>query len=177
VSEANVREALVDDARAIAKVHTRTWQLAYDHVFPTERLAGIVEERRAEQWHEIIREPEARSHTLVATEVEGEKVVGFASCGPSRDPSADAETVGELYAVYVLPEVWGRGFGRALMQEVLDRLRGDGFLEAMLWVIEDNPRTRRYYERAGWQFDGGVKDEAVLDIHVRQVRYRIDLDG
>jgi GNAT superfamily N-acetyltransferase len=168
-----VRDADVDDARGIARVHTRTWQLAYDHVFPTERLAGIVEERRAEQWHEAIREPEARSHTLVAAEVD--RVVGFASFGPSREPVV-GETTAELYAIYVLPEAWGRGIGRALMAEVLERLRHEGFTEAILWVIEDNPRTRRYYERAGWHADGGVKDEAVLDIQVRQVRYRIQLE-
>jgi hypothetical protein len=59
------------------------------------------------------------------------------------------------------------------MSEVLARLRQDGFREAILWVIEDNPRTRRYYELAGWKLDGGTKEEAVLDVPVRQVRYRI----
>jgi RimJ/RimL family protein N-acetyltransferase len=61
------------------------------------------------------------------------------------------------------------------MAEVLTRLRGDGFREAILWVIEDNPRSRRYYERAGWHFDGGAKEETILDVAVVQVRYRIAL--
>ena len=168
-----VREAALADARGIARVSARTWQIAYEHVFPTERLAGIVEERRAEQWSDTIREAAPRSHTLVVHDDEG--VAGFASCGPALDPEADAESIGELYAVYVLPESWGQGIGQALMAEILRRLRDDGFQEAVLWVIEDNPRTRRYYERAGWHLDGGVKDQPVLDIHVRQVRYRIAL--
>lgn len=171
-----VRDATVDDAGGIAHVHTRTWQIAYDHVFPTARLAGIVEEHRAERWREILaRPPEARTHTLV---VEGEDgVVGFAHVGPTRDPEGSQELVGELYAIYVLPEAWGGGIGRALMGEVLERLRGDGYREAILWVIEDNPRTRRYYELAGWQLDGGTKEESVLDVPVPQVRYRVVLDA
>ena len=168
-----VRDATVDDASGIAHVHTRTWQIAYDHVFPTNRLAGIVEEHRAEQRREWLADPQRRSHTVVVDE--DDAVVGFADFGPSQDPEAYPEHVAELYAIYVLPEAWGRGIGRALMAEVLTRLRSEGYSEAILWVIEDNPRTRRYYELAGWQFDGGEKEDAVLDIPVRQVRYRIGL--
>jgi ribosomal protein S18 acetylase RimI-like enzyme len=174
MSEHTVRDATVDDAPGIARVHTRTWQIAYDHVFPTHRLAGIVEEHRAEQWRVMLAKPESRVHTVVVDDEDA--VAGFANFGPTQDPEASPEHVAELYAVYVLPEAWGRGIGRALMGEVLARLRADGYREAILWVIEDNPRTRRYYERAGWEFDGGEKEEAVLDIPVRQVRYRIALE-
>jgi GNAT superfamily N-acetyltransferase len=169
-----VREATAEDAAALALVPTRTWQRAYEHVFPTERLAGLVEEHRAEQWRTWLAQSQPRRHTLVAEE-DG-RVVGFADLGPSRDPGSSPQTTGELYAIYVLPDAWGQGVGRALMAQVLERLRADGYHEAILWVIEDNPRTRRYYERAGWRFDGGTKEEAVLDIPVRQVRYRISLE-
>lgn len=47
----------MDDAPGIARVHTRTWQKAYDHIFPTARLAGLVEEHRAEQWREWLSDP------------------------------------------------------------------------------------------------------------------------
>jgi len=77
--------------------------------------------------------------------------------------------------IYVAPDAWGAGAGQALMGEVLQRLREDGFSEAILWVLEDNPRTRRFYELAGWQPDGGVKEEEWLGTLVREVRYRISL--
>jgi ribosomal protein S18 acetylase RimI-like enzyme len=173
VSELRVRDARRGDARAIAHVHTRTWQEAYAHVFPAERLAGLVEEHRAEQWRGWIESPRPRTETIVAEE--GGEVVGFAHVGPARDPEALPELEGELYAIYVLPEAWGRGVGRALMRELLERLRRLGFREAVLWVLEDNPRTRRYYELAGWRFDGGVMEEPILDVVARQVRYRIAL--
>lgn len=168
-----VRDATVEDAAGIARVHTRTWQRAYDHVFPTHRLAGLVEEHRAEQWREWLSSPRPRRHVLVA-DMDGD-IVGFASVGPSEDPEANPDVVGELYAIYVLPEAWGRGLGRALMTELLARMRGEGFREAILWVLEDNPRTRRYYERAGWYHDGGEKQQTLLDIEVPLVRYRISL--
>ena len=175
MTSVRVREAAVEDASAIARVHTRTWQRAYQHVFPTDRLAGLVEEHRAEQWRDWLSNPVERRHVLVGEL--GDEVAGFASVGPSEDPEANPALVGELYAIYVLPEVWGRGVGRALMEELLARLRGEGFREAVLWVLEDNPRTRRYYELAGWYHDGGTRQQALLDIPVLLVRYRIPLQG
>ena len=70
----------------------------------------------------------------------------------------------------------GRGIGHALMAETLSRLRADGFSEAILWVLEDNPRTHRFYELAGWRADGASKDEEWLDRTVREIRYRISFD-
>ena len=97
--------------------------------------------------------------------------VGFAHLGASRENANE----GELYAIYVVPGAWGRGAGRALMEETLARLRTDGFQEAVLWVLEDNPRTRRFYELAGWRTDGGSKNEEWLGTRVDEVRYRISL--
>lgn len=168
-----VRTATPEDAEAIARIQIRTWQVAYAHLFPADGLARLPmrEERRARSWRERIEAREARTDTVVAGK--GERILGFASFGQGQED----DTIGELYAIYVLPEAWGGGIGRRLMVEVLERLGQGGFTEAILWVLEDNPRTRRYYELAGWHVDGGVKDETILDTLVREVRYRIALDG
>lgn len=97
-------------------------------------------------------------------------VVGFASCGESRDAPGE----GELYAIYALPEAWGSGAGPALMTAALAALR-TGFETASLWVLEDNPRARRFYEREGWTRDGGRREEEFLGVQVAEVRYRISL--
>ncbi len=102
-------------------------------------------------------------------------MVGFAMGGSARDSTEGPDVVGELYAIYVLPASSGNGIGRALMDESLDRLRVEGFTEAILWVLEDNPRTRRFYELAGWQLEDAVKDEELLGTLVRELRYRIAL--
>jgi ribosomal protein S18 acetylase RimI-like enzyme len=143
-------------------------------VFPSEELDGLAsrEADRERHWRGIVESPSARSHTLVAERAD--EVVGFASLGPARDD--DPDVVGELYAIYVLPEAWGQGVGQALMTEVLGRLREERFHEALLWVLEDNPRTRRYYELAGWRVDGEAKDDMFLDTSVREMRYRISLE-
>ena len=82
--------------------------------------------------------------------------------------------MGELFAIYVDPEAWGRGAGRALMDTALASLR-EHFDEAVLWVLEDNPRTRRFYELAGWVHDGGRDTFSRWDVDAPVVRYRIAL--
>jgi GNAT superfamily N-acetyltransferase len=162
-----VRDARAEDAAAIARVHTRSWQVAYAHAFPAEALAGISVERRTEWWTQWLPAASPRAAILVA-EVDGE-VRGFASVGAARE---NGERLGELYAIYVDPDHWGAGLGRALISEAEERLRGAGFAEAILWVLEDNPRTRRFYEAAGWTHDGGSKRDTHLGTEVSEVRYR-----
>jgi ribosomal protein S18 acetylase RimI-like enzyme len=168
--DVSVRDAVPEDAFGIAAVQNRTWQHAYAHVFPAEQLASLRDDRRGEWWQRLLAEKPVGTHTVVVDGDDG--VLGFASFGQAL---ADPSPVGELYSIYVLPEASGRGIGRALMAEAVRRLREGGFAEAILWVLEDNSRTRRFYEAAGWRADGGVKDETLLDTAVREIRYRIAL--
>jgi GNAT superfamily N-acetyltransferase len=80
--------------------------------------------------------------------------------------------VGELWGLYVDPEAWGSGAAAALLAASVDALRGRGFTEAVLWVLEDNPRARRFYEREGWTADGARKEEEFLGVVVTEIRYR-----
>ena len=162
-----VRPARREDAAAIADVHVRTWQAAYEHVFGAERLAEIGDGRRA-QWERWLADPPPGWQVFVAED--SERVWGFVSVGESRDEPGK----GELFAIYVLPEAWGSGAGSGLMASALEELRG--YSSAMLWVLEDNPRARRFYEREGWLLDGGSRDEEMLGVMVAEVRYRITFD-
>jgi GNAT superfamily N-acetyltransferase len=100
--------------------------------------------------------------------------VGFVSVGRGSDPDAGEDT-GELFAIYVRRPEWGRGTGRALMDAALAALREHGFRDATLWVLEDNPRTRRFYELAGWHADGATKSDSFFGINVTEIRYRVQL--
>lgn len=166
-----IRTATPDDADAIAYARAATWRQAYAHIFTADQLGTISVDESAAQWRQIVETAPARSHTLVA-EV-GAAVVGFASSGPNW--SEEEAHVGELYAIYVLPDAQGRGVGRELMAESMSRLRGDGFAEAILWVFADNPRTRRFYELVGWVADGGAKDEHFSGTTAPAIRYRLTL--
>jgi len=159
-----VRPARPDDAAAVAEVHVRTWQAAYEHVFGEERLASIDHTRRR-----TLAERAIASGGVAVAEEDG-RIVGFVSVGPSTD----VEGEGELFAIYVLPEAWGSGAGHGLMDAAKELLRAS-YTDATLYVLEDNPRARRFYEREGWALDGVTKADEFLGMPVPEVRYRIRL--
>jgi GNAT superfamily N-acetyltransferase len=160
-----VRPATPADAEGIARVHVGAWQFAYAHVFPAEELASISLERRTE----LARRMLADQTPILVAELDGE-IVGFAGVGPSRD--ADGEGVGELLSLYVDPAHWDAGIGRELGIAADESLRALGFDEATLWVLEDNPRARRFYEAGGWRLDGASRTGTHLGVETREVRYR-----
>jgi ribosomal protein S18 acetylase RimI-like enzyme len=164
----DVRRARLEDAGAIAQVHAETWREAYEHVFGADRLASVTVDARLAQWERIL--AAGQSDVFVAA---ADGVVGFVSTGDSRDADAEAE----LFAIYVLPDAWGTGAGSALMRAGIEamRLRASG--DAVLWVLDDNPRARRFYEREGWTLDGERKEDEYLGLRVAEVRYRIALAG
>ena len=146
------RDAVVADARVIAEVHVRSWQAAYRGELPDDYLDGLSVDEREEQWVAWLTDPEQGSGLVVGTDERG-RVVGFTSFGPSRDGDARDGT-GEVRTIYVRPEWFGTGTGRDLFARANDRLRELGYTRASLWVLATNVRSRRFYEKAGWAFDG-----------------------
>jgi GNAT superfamily N-acetyltransferase len=62
-----------------------------------------------------------------------------------------------LEGLYVVPEWWGTGVGPQLHDRGLELLRSQGSERCLLWVLEDNLRARRFYERRGWLEDGRTR--------------------
>jgi GNAT superfamily N-acetyltransferase len=166
-----VRRAEPADAAPIAVVHVRSWQGAYRGLLPQEYLDGLEPAGRTERWRRALeRDNWPAAGTLVV--VSDGQVGGFANFGPTRDTDASGARVGEISAIYVLPEAWGTGLGRGLMAAALSQLAAGGYETAALWVLESNARARRFYARAGWTPDGSAKQEDIGGAPVTEVRYR-----
>jgi GNAT superfamily N-acetyltransferase len=56
-----------------------------------------------------------------------------------------------LHGFYVVPERWGSGVADALHEAALAPL---DCAEVKLWVLEENARARRFYEKRGWERNG-----------------------
>jgi ribosomal protein S18 acetylase RimI-like enzyme len=146
----NIREATLDDARAIATIHVQSWQAAYQGIIPASYLQSLSIERREAIWCELLLK--RASETFVA---ENQGVVqGWINIGPSRDADAHPQTA-EVWALYVDPRYWAQGIGTALWTEAAKRFSQMGFAKATLWVLRDNQRAIRFYQAAGFQSEEG----------------------
>jgi GNAT superfamily N-acetyltransferase len=131
-------------------------------------------DQRRESWARTIglagAEPSRDGRIWVAEEAG--LVVGVATTRPARDEDV-APGTGEIHSIYLAPEAWSRGLGTALLTTAIDDLHGRGLAPLVLWVIEANARGRRFYERAGWQPDGGRQPIDFDGVMVDEIRYRL----
>jgi hypothetical protein len=79
-----IAPALLENAIAIARVHVRSWQVAYAGILGQDFLAHLSVEERAQRWNDILER--AETQTLVACQ--DDRVVGFVSFGRCRDEGA-----------------------------------------------------------------------------------------
>jgi ribosomal protein S18 acetylase RimI-like enzyme len=169
---AQVRKAKVEDASRIALAHVRSWQVAYRGHMPDEFLDSLDVDKHTNIWRELTQDPE--KIILVAEDSES-NIEGFSALGPSRDADANPNTA-EVSAIYVHPEKWRKGIGRALLSASLDQVRKCEFNRVTLWVLKANQRARSFYESFGFIQDGAIKDDDHWkSFAVREVRYRLNL--
>jgi GNAT superfamily N-acetyltransferase len=167
-----LRPAEPQDAMAVARVHVRSWQAAYRTLLPDDYLDQLRPEDRAPSYDFASLDP-LKPRTIVAVE-EG-LIHGFATTAPSREP--DLAEQGELCALYVAPEQWGRGIGVALVTAARVRLVELGFRNAFLWVLAGNVRAERFYQMDRWAPDGVSRTDSMWAVTVNEVRYQRGLEA
>ncbi|MBR6115064.1 MAG: GNAT family N-acetyltransferase [Oscillospiraceae bacterium] len=150
-----------DDRKAISRIYEESWRSAYRGIIPQDYLDAIPEGRWAGSadipgWH-----------TMVC--VENGAFIGTSSFCRSRfDRYPDA---GEVISIYLLPEYTGRGYGGELLNAVLGELHRQGFKDVFLWVLEENTRARRFYEKNGFSCTDEYLDARIGGKALREVRY------
>jgi ribosomal protein S18 acetylase RimI-like enzyme len=141
----SIREAIPADAPAIAKVHVDTWRSTYTGVVSGEFLLGLSYERSERGWLAALEGSPRKQYIYVANEGT-ESIFGFVAAGAIREEVAPFDS--EIYALYVLKEHQGMGYGRKLMAVAAQRLKDEGYSSMMLWVLAENA-TREFYEHLG----------------------------
>lgn len=162
----NLRHATVEDAAAIARVHVKSWQWAYQGQMPQEHLDGLSIQARTDLWQRNL--GEAQIHQVLVAVVDDE-IVGFCCYGTSRDVDL-GDDVGEISAIYVLEHHAGSGLGRSLWERAVRELDAGGMLRTTVWVLASNDRARGFYERLGMRLDGAAREDADRGFLIREVR-------
>lgn len=168
-----IEPATLEDARGIAEVHVASWQRAYQNILPEQYLADLSIERREKMWREAL---EKQLPQLLVARSEN-RTVGFVAFGASRDDGAKPGSA-EIWAVYLLPEVWSQGVGRMLWQAALERMVAEGFNTVSLWVISTNERAIRFYLDAGFVPEpGSLKEFELGGVLLKEIRYVFSCPG
>lgn len=161
-----IRKAVLSDAMDMARILSDSWTAAYTGIIPD----GAIRKTNAGRLALYNRVLSAEHSEYIA--LSDGVPAGLMRLIPCRDP--DMPDAGEVGAIYLHPDFWDRGFGREMMDFALRTLKAQGFSTIALWVLEENLRARKFYEKCGFRFDGTEKEIAVGKPLV-EIRYRIDL--
>ena len=153
-----VRRARISDAHDIARCQMLGWQRGYKGIVSDDFLNSINLRDSIERWTNNLSEMTDDKYTLVA-EMDGQGV-GFLSVGPPRDGQEGFKS--ELWAIYIDPDYWGRGVGRALFDQMVLDLKSRDIHNTYVWCLRDNDRGRKFYEALGGEHIKGLAKKFVL---------------
>ncbi|MGW9373782.1 N-acetyltransferase family protein [Streptomyces xanthophaeus] len=166
----HVREMNAADIEAVSTIRVRGWQTAYADIVPQTYLDAMTVEGDAGQRRQWFSQPGRKSRDLVALGDHGP--MGWICFGPWRSEIPDLGRAGEVYALYISPDLIGQGIGRILLGEAHAQMKSQGFEASALWVLRDNHRAQHFYERAGYQADGAAQDDVYDGITLTELRYQ-----
>jgi GNAT superfamily N-acetyltransferase len=173
-----IRDACIDDAEGIARVHYESWKTSYRGIIDQDCLDAMAFEDRLQLRKQTFFESKAIH--LVA--IYRGSIVGFCDADAmqfhsnqclSKDQKKKRDELGEIHRIYLLKEHKGKGIGHALFEEARLRLKERGLIPLLVWALKDNKKARSFYERQG----GILVDEISVKIGKQmypEVAYRFE---
>ncbi|MCC2647132.1 MAG: family N-acetyltransferase [Rickettsiaceae bacterium] len=150
-----IREAILEDAEAIASIHVRSWQIAYRGILEQNFLDNLNLEDNINRRKKGL--SDGLGIHLVVTY--NGTIIGFSDGNEARIEKFTQNglkklkgKIGEIKTLYIVQEYQARGIGKALFQEMIQRLKREGFCTIILWALADNVKAIKFYEA-----QGGVK--------------------
>jgi GNAT superfamily N-acetyltransferase len=138
-----LRRATAEDLDAVVAVNREAATHAYAEIFGD---APYPEEGVRRRYARLL----AEAAVFIT---EGSRPLGYAAARPGR-----------LEALYVVPEAWGSGLADDLY-ELAAAVAGP---DATLWVLRDNARGRRFWERKGWRPTGEEDASGAVELLYRR---------
>lgn len=146
-----VRPATVDDDAVLLEIDHVTWSPSCSPGAPPDRVRDPA----------FFREQHGGPGGFLVAELDG-VVVGYVGLHPAGDLATHAH-VRIIDGLGVLPAAQGRGVGEALVRAAVERARAEGAAKVTLRVLGTNPTARRLYERCGFDVEGVLVGEFVIE--------------
>jgi ribosomal protein S18 acetylase RimI-like enzyme len=138
------RKVKNNEAKQIAELHAKSWQVAYKGILSDDYLDNQVLPNRLQVWTE--RFAKRQNNRFIYVAVEKDIIKGFVCVYGNDDPKWGAL----IDNLHVLPELKGQGIGKLLMEAaakwIAEKYPNPNFY---LWVYEANHASRGFYKKIG----------------------------
>ena len=141
----NIRKMEKRDCMSVAHVITIAWNETYKGIIDDDILNNLYsnEEERA---NNSLKNFDTNEDEQLVLEVDN-KVVGFANVGKPNDTTYN--NCCELFAIYIISEYKGKGYGKKLFESCKGTLKEMGFDKMIIGCLEGNPSNEFYKHMGG----------------------------
>ena len=172
----NIRKANFSEYEAIANVHAASFHAMHKGLIPEAILAESPVETFILRWKERL----SKNETITYVAELNQQIVGLITfVNPDLVKHDSVEGV-EFKFLYIRPDYWRQGIGRALSLAALKELRKAGFHSIHFWVLANNPQSKNFYAKFGATADGtdrtAIGDHGIYKEPVRQLRYTLRIN-
>jgi len=145
-ADVKVRRAHPGDVSAVQDVADESWHEAYDDILGSETVDAVLDEWYEDAAIEAGVENDAQDFFVAVREDDETAVLGYAHVGPHPP-----RRVHQLYRLYVRPDEWDQGIGKALLAEVEQALFDRDISAYEAEVFAGNDRGVAFYEATGFE--------------------------
>lgn len=144
-----IRYANLNDAEILGKIHSESAQAGLKGIILDNILNDVFSiERRTKRFVSEL----SYGSPKTAIVFEKNEPVGLISYGSCRYRSNDKSWI-EIWRVYLTQKYWGSGVAKELMEWGINEIVKENFKNIELWVLEENIRARKFYEKIGFKYD------------------------
>ena len=142
-----IRRREQKDCKTIAHVVTIAWQETYRGIVNDEFLDNLSDNEKERGFRSFNNFNDNDNHQFVL-EVD-DNIVGFIKFGYTNE--LDYENQGEIFALYIIKEYQGKGFGKKLMETGINEWTNMGCSKIRIGCLKDNP-SNEFYKFMGAKF-------------------------
>jgi ribosomal protein S18 acetylase RimI-like enzyme len=145
-----IRKATLEDVEIIREIAEKTWWVAYSLILEKEQISYMLGDIYSKEKITSQLKNNTQTYLLLIepTRPAGgdDKPVAFAAYSPREE---DAQ-IYKLHKLYCLPETQGKGYGKILINEVMNKTLEAGKHTLDLNVNRHN-KAKNFYEKMGFQ--------------------------
>ncbi len=152
-----IRPANNSDIKPIAQIHLESWQQAYKNLMPQGYIDSYTIEKLIQLWTNIIE----RNLADVLVAQQQTELIGFICFGQTK--KLKTTQTYEISSIYLKPEYWGMGIGKALYHECEKIVNEYNAEQISLWALHSNENALAFYKKLGFIPSGALHHEYTED--------------